>query len=375
MCKNSIKAVKFRVTLNGRGVVNFDSTDQKYFINSHCDNSQLARESGGKITDNQTFAKKEFYRLYDSHEAYLDAVKEFAEKNGIDINEAKKNLPEFAENLKISYNCLRYAIFGGTHDVDPVIWKFPIAASNFIANPLGFSRGYMCPDKKDSFKKKSSLNVTDAIDDKAVVYMELYTKSGNRNDTSLFYKETAGETNYVFNAYFDVAEAQFLSFDDVFARRAVSNSYIEGENYLEKAFVKNYGRVPYTVGVFSKNNEIFGKSYGEYGAKMDDEFINGLIHKLTEQMLSININRNGGVAYTTKVEYKPIYSAEDMISEDGWKTLGKADNMEKFEIYQFYEESSHQDWEARKAAIEESSNKKEEKKAKKGKKSEEVTSE
>ena len=375
MCKNSIKAVKFRVTLNGRGVVNFDSTDQKYFINSHCDNSQLARESGGKITDNQTFAKKEFYRLYDSHEAYLDAVKEFAEKNGIDINEAKKNLPEFAENLKISYNCLRYAIFGGTHDVDPVIWKFPIAASNFIANPLGFSRGYMCPDKKDSFKKKSSLNVTDAIDNKAVVYMELYTKSGNRNDTSLFYKETAGETNYVFNAYFDVAEAQFLSFDDVFARRAVSNSYIEGENYLEKAFVKNYGRVPYTVGVFSKNNEIFGKSYGEYGAKMDDEFINGLIHKLTEQMLSININRNGGVAYTTKVEYKPIYSAEDMISEDGWKTLDKADNMEKFEIYQFYEESRHQDWEARKAAIEESSNKKEEKKAKKGKKSEEVTSE
>ena len=108
---------------------------------------------------------------------------------------------------------------------------------------------------------------------------------------------------------------------------------------------------------------------------MDDEFINGLIHKLTEQMLSININRNGGVAYTTKVEYKPIYSAEDMISEDGWKTLDKADNMEKFEIYQFYEESSHQDWEARKAAIEESSNKKEEKKAKKGKKSEEVTSE
>ena len=68
-------------------------------------------------------------------------------------------------------------------------------------------------------------------------------------------------------------------------------------------------------------------------------------------------------------------SAEDMISEDGWKTLDKADNMEKFEIYQFYEESSHQDWEARKAAIEESSNKKEEKKAKKGKKSEEVTSE
>ena len=33
MKNNGIQAVKFRVTLNGHGVVNYDSKDQKFFIN------------------------------------------------------------------------------------------------------------------------------------------------------------------------------------------------------------------------------------------------------------------------------------------------------------------------------------------------------
>ena len=338
-----IKAVKFRTTLKGRGVVNYDSADQKFFINAHC--------AGNAMNDNQSFAKKEFYNLYDNHNDYLAAVEAYAEKNAISVDDAKRKVPEFGSRLKISYNCLRHEIFGGTSDVDAVIWKFPAAASNFIANPLGYMRGYMCADKKESFKKKTCFNITDAVDKNVPLYMEIFTKSGDRNDTSLFYKETAGETEYVFESYFDVAEAQFMSFDDYFSRIAVSPSYIEGENYLEKAFIKHYGQVPYTVGVFSKNNEIFGKSYGEYGAKMDDEFVNGLIKTLAERLLSINILRNGGEAHTVKVEYKPIYSAADNFDDEtGWTEIASSDDVENFEIRQFYQESNHQEWEERKAA-------------------------
>ena len=373
MKSNGIQAVKFRVTLNGHGVVNYDSKDQKFFINAHC--------AGNATNDNQTFAKKEFYSLYENHDAYLSAVKKYAEENELAIDEAKKKVPEFGSRLKISYNCLRREIFGGTSDVDSVIWNFPTAASNYIANPLAYSRGYMCPDKKESFKKKGCFNVTDAVDENAVLYMEMFTKSGDRNDTSLFYKETAGDTKYVFSAYFDVKEAQFLSFDDYFARKAVSSTYIEGPNYLENAFKKVYGRVPYTVGVYSKNNDIFGNSYGEYGAKMDDEFVNGLIKTLAGRLLSINIIRNGGEAYTVKVEYKPVYTANDIMeSDEGWIELKSSDEIPYFDVQQFYEESSHQEWEERKAAAEAakatSAAKKTEKKTrktKKGKDSEEGT--
>jgi len=342
---NKILAVKFRTTLNGHGVVNYDSTDQKFFINGHC--------AGNAFNDNQTFAKKEFYGLHQSHEAYIEAVEKYAEENGVSIDEAKKKVPEFGYNLKISYNCIRHAIFGGTCDADPMIWNFPAAACNFIANPLGYSRGYMCADKNMSFGKKSCFNLTDAIDEGAVIYMEMFTKSGDRNDTSLFYKETTGRTKYVFDSYFDVKTAQFLSFDKYFDRLAVPSSYIEGCNYLEKAFVKTYGRIPYTVGVFSSNNEIYGESYGEYGAKMDDEFVNYLIKTLAGRLLDINIVKNGAIAHTVKVEYKPIYSCNDIINdEEGWIELKSVDELPVFEISQYYEPSNHQEWEGRKKAAE-----------------------
>ena len=342
-----LKSIRFRVTLTGEGVVNYDHAEQRFFLDKHCGGASVKNE-------NQSFAKKQFFSLYDSVEEYESAVKKYAEANGKSFEEAKKNVPEYGYNLKISSNCIRKNIFGGTSDSDAVLWEFPAAAANYIADPLGYIRGYTCArNDRTTFKKKTCLNVTDAVDSHAVLYSEVFTKSGDRDDTSFFTKETAGKTNYVFEAFFDVSEAQFASLDDYFARRAIPADYYEGKNYIEKAFEKKYGRIPYTTGVFSKNNDIFGQSYGEYGLKMDDRFINDIIKVAASRLLSIRIDRTGGYAETAIVEYKPIYSSEDVIdSENGWLSVKNAEDLPTFDIYQFYEESSHQEWEERKTSKE-----------------------
>ena len=346
MKKNGIQAVKFRVTLKGHGVVNFDGKDQKYFNKAHC-------ASNCTYNDNQTFSKKEYYRLYDTDAEYQAALQKYAEQNETSVEEAKKNVPEYGYYLKISRACLRNSIFEGTADSDPLIWSFPGAATAFIANPLGYMRGYMCA-AENSFKKKSSVNVTDAVDKKAVIYSETFTKSGDRNSTSFYLKETAGDTEYTFDVIFDVAEAQFLSCDDFFARRAVPDEYFEGSNMLGKAFEKRYGRIPYTQGIYSKNNEIFGGTYGENGFLMDDQYVNDLIKNLTDRLLKLNILRLGGDVHASKLEYKPIYSALDIMdSEDGWSNVTSVDDIPDFEIRHFYEEASHADWEDRQRAINE----------------------
>lgn len=358
-----LQGVKFRTTLVGNGVVNYDGGDQKFFINSHC--------AGNAYKDNQTFAKKEFYKIYDSYEEYKEAFEKYAKDNGVSVDDAKKKVPEYGYYLKISYNCLGHEIFGGTCDSDPIIWYFPETACNYITNPLTYARGYFNPDKNNSFHKKGCFYITNAVDENAVIYSEMFTKSGDRNDTSLFCKDTTGKTKYVFDSYFRVKEAQFLSFDRYFNRQAVSPSYIEGDNALEKAFIRRYERVPYTVGVFSSNNDIYGKSYGEYGAKMDDEFINHLIKTMAGRLLGINIVKKGAFAHTAKVEYKPIYSCNDSINDDeGWIELKSTDDIPVFDIYQYYEESCHHEWEERKKAAEvakaEAAERKAEKKARRG---------
>lgn len=358
MKEKKIQAVKFRVKLSGHGVVNFDGDDQKLFNWKHCGSDYSKNE-------NQKYCKKEYYKLYETDKEYEEAVKEYAELNDMTIDEAKKRVPEYGYHLKISNNSLRHEIFNGTSDADSLIWQFPGAATSFIANPLSYMRGYMCASKEKNFNKKSCVNVTDAVDKNAVITTETYTKSGDRDCTSFFTRETAGETNYTAEVYFDVEEAQFLACDDYFGRRAIASEYVEGENLLAKAFERNYGRIPFKEGIYTNHPNIFNGSYGQYGLLMDDDFINTLIKTLAKQLLSINIIRITGNAHTTEVEYKPIYSAEDNMSDEGWIKLNSPEEIPDFEIKQYYETACHNDWDGRQKAIAEKKKAEAEKKANK----------
>ena len=347
MENKNLKRLDIRVTMKGQGGVNYDSDDQKGFLREHC-----GRKTS--IHDNVKYLKKAFYKI------------ENPEENG----------PEFGYYSKISSNCLRHEIFKGCNDVDSVIWAFPNAAVRYITSPMGFSHGYMKTEGgSNGFGKKTCLYVSDAIDKNAVIAEELCTKDGERDSTSMHYKENVGKTSYKFEACFDVEQAQFLSADDFCGRIAIDPSYIEGENLYQKCMVELYGRVPYNMGVFTNKHQTLGKYYGEYGMMFDDEYVNSLIKANLHQIFGININRANAWARTEKVEIRPVYDPLT-VNEDDWMTI-TADDIDNlnFNIHHFYTESSQHDWEERANAIKakrtETASKKEGKKTAKKAKDEE----
>ena len=351
MSKKGIQSVCFRVRLKGQGIVNYGDTNQAAMRLELCHQHGVDYDDVKK--SNQQFAKVNYYKRYNSDEEYQSEVNRIAEKQGKAPEEVKRFVPEYACNLKISSNCLRHHIFLEVDKADAPIWDSPKTGSTYIASPLGYVRGYFFPVKNiGSFNKKTSLTVSDAEDKNAVLQMELFTRSGDRDETSLFEKETTGNTDYVFECVFDVKEAQFLSMDDIYARNAVPTSYYEGENELEKRFRSRYGRIPYKTGVYTSCSDIFDTTHGgEFGAKMDDQFTNDLIKVVAKRLLSIVINKAGAYARTYSVEYKPIYCCRDDIVgdayNDGWTEIKNENEIPDFEIYQFYVEGNHDEYENR----------------------------
>lgn len=322
---NALKRLDIRVTLNGQGGVNYDTDDQKWFLRDRC-----GRKTS--IHENVNYLKKVFYR---------------------NENRAEGD-PECLYNLAISADCIRHEIFRGCSDADSVLFMFDGAAVEFITSPLGFMRGYMKAESKtNGFGKKTCLSVTKAIDKNAVIAEELCSKSGDRDMTSLHYKENVGETRYVFEACFDVEQAQFLCLDDINGRIAVAPSYVEGENLYEKAMAKRYGRVPYKAGVYSNKTDVLGNYYGEYGYLFDDEYVNSLIKTALKQIFSINVSRATGWARTCKVEIIPVYDVCAARHDDDWTEL-KAEHVDllDFPIHHFYREASQSEWEKHAEATE-----------------------
>lgn len=319
-----LKRLDIRVTMQGQGGVNYDSKDQKWFLYEHC-----GRKTS--VHDNVNYLKKVFYKNEKRDEGDPDCV----------------------YNLAISSECIRHEIFRGCSDADSVMFLFDEAAVEFITSPLGFMRGYMKTESaSNGFGKKTCLNVTKAIDKNAVIVEEMCSKDGERDSTSIHFKENVGETKYMFEACFDVEQAQFLCLDDINGRMAVAPSYVEGENLFEKAMVKRYGRVPYKAGVFSNKTDIMGVHCGEYGYLFDDEYVNSLIKTALKQILSININRANGWARTTKVEIFPVYDVCKPATDEDWVEI-KSEDLEtlNFIINTFYKEASRSDWEERNEAV------------------------
>ena len=342
----TLKRIDIRVEMEGQGGINYDDDSQKWFLRDHC-----GRKTS--IHDNVKYLKKAFYK-----------------KENCEEGEG-----EFGYYSKISANCLRREIFPGCSEVDSVIWQFPNAAVKFITSPEGFSHGYMNPVAgSNGFGKSTCLNVLAAIDKNAVIAEEVCTKTGERDSTSLHYKEDVGETNYCFEACFEVENAQFLCCDDFSGRIAIDPSYIEGENLYEKNMLERYGRVPYVAGVYSNKTQTLGKYYGEYGLLFDDEYVNSLIKTNLKHIFGINIERSGAWTRTKKVSIRPVYDPLN-VNDDDWMVINPNDiDSLNFNIHHFYKEASQHDWEERANAIkvkrEEEAKKKEKKREEEKKKKE-----
>jgi hypothetical protein len=189
-----VKNVKFEIELEGHGIVNYDSGDQKFLWNRE---SKAGNKNKFTSADNNNmYAKKHYFR----------------NENG-----------DLDYKIKISSDCLRQAIFSGDAIVtNPKVVHHKTLLNSFIGSTLGMVRGYMFATKQETLKRKSPLTITSAIQtNDAESYMEFYSRSGEKvvkddsgtGDTTIFNKESIGDITYSARGFFNINNLEFISAD------------------------------------------------------------------------------------------------------------------------------------------------------------------
>ena len=124
------KEILFKIKMNGRGIVNYDSQDQKFFLMKRCEYPVSLKN------DNLKLGKKSFHQ--------------YADENG----EVKCTF-----NAKISSNCLRHSIFEKDAWIfNPKVTIDENILSYFISSFVGITRGYaLLTKEKNSLVRASAL--------------------------------------------------------------------------------------------------------------------------------------------------------------------------------------------------------------------------
>ena len=169
-----IKNILLKLELEGQGIVNYDSNDQKYILNdTHLKNVIKS--------DNVSYAKKTFYQNDDGKLSF---------------------------KIKISNDSLKHSMFGQDMiSQNPNIVHHDYLLYNYIASPTGFLRGYLFPKKiGDTQKKSSPISLCDAEQTcNAKSAIEVFSRSGekisndgtsDKGDTTFYFKETIGKIKY-----------------------------------------------------------------------------------------------------------------------------------------------------------------------------------
>lgn len=321
-----VKSLLFKAKFEGNGVVNFDSSDQKYMWN------QLSNKERS-MHDNVSFAKKNWYNN---------------EKN------------ELSYKLKISSDCLRHQAFVNDFQFQsPNIINNDVLFLTSIASPASLLRGYLFADKELTIKKTSSLTITDAVQTcNAVSSLETFSRSGkkvtdeNKSDTSFFKKETVGEIYYSAEGGIDFKELQFLSLDQIFDRLSINPDSFPIYKELLKTKLPSFNSEPKYYQIIGSCNRI-----PEYGVLFSNEDVVCLTKEMLKRILSINIQKSKSFAKIIELKIKFLYDCtEDKMSdESGWITISNKENIDSlnFEVENFFEEENKEAAEILRKKIEE----------------------
>ena len=334
-----VKNIKFSVKIKGNGIVNFDSSDQRFMFNGSDLQNMKTRY------DNTNYSKKKF-KL---------------------VNE------KLTYKISISSNCLRHYLF--KHDVlvqSPNVINNEHVLYSFIASPSSLLRGYLFADKKETLKRTGPLNITDAIQTcDAVSYLETFTKSGKKqeaeektdgkSDNTFFKKEVVGDIEYSAVGDVDLMGLQFVSCDKVFDRYSFNPDLFPTYKSFLKSKMSTFDSELGYYQMVGKTIEI-----PEYGFLFNNDDVIFLVKELFKRLLSLNIKRRSSFARVSELEYKLVYDPiEDNIdSEDGWvsvKTKQDIDSinfiseefyqLENLELSKAKRESIEADYEHRKNLI------------------------
>lgn len=316
-----IKNILIKGEISGRGIVNFDSKEQRWVLMKH-------GISNGKLEENVKLGKKAFTK-----------TGKFKD-DGTEIYDYK---------VKISGDCLRKNIFDKDMEFSSgYLIQDPFILATYMLSPVGIMRGYGFIARDETFKRKSPLTITDAIQvNNAKSEIEIGTTTGERNDTSMFFSEKAGDMLYKFSGQIDMKTLQFISVDPCFDRLAIKSDMIDSGE-VDAILRNHYGKkTNVEYGIFSSMGKFSSNSYGEYGIKLNNEICEYVIKHTLKNILSMNIVRNNAYAATSSLKIKLVDNiigiGQKMEDEDNWieiKSEADVDALNISDIFNFYEQAT-----------------------------------
>jgi hypothetical protein len=317
----SVKSILLKIGLSGHGVVNYDSSDQRYAWN------EMTKHTGAERADHDNFS-------FAKHRWYI---------SGKDA----EGKPTYERKIVISADCLRHNFF-----IDDFLFQSPnVFAQRDILNKMIASvgsllRGYMFTQEgQAALKKKSAVAITEAEQTNgAVSSIETFSKSGHREvrvdeddkaDNSFFKRETIGDVTYEATGVVDLKELQFVSLSNLYDRMAVIcddfKAYYKPE--LEKALGSTIQEPGYYI---IKGSAV---RLAEYGFMLTKEQVVFLVKELFSRILRTTITKTSNGHATVgslQIKYVEDPLMDKISSSDGWAHIQDASTV-SFEPEIYYE--------------------------------------
>jgi hypothetical protein len=267
-----INKIQLLVELKGKGLVNYNGNKvPKRFKNEMYFN--------GKVTTNGSFAKENLYR-----EIKID-------ENGVEkIIEIPKKI--------VSSNLIRKTICGDENlvNADKLI-NIPKLRTTLLSQDNVIVRGFTAIKNDNNLKRKSALTVTDAEQtSNTITWLETRTTEGERNDNSLFYKETCGDITYTSEIFFDIKQIQFISMDDNYDRMSLKET--DAEDFIAN-INDRYGDGNATLGNWGTTRL---NLIGEQGIVLSNKVVANCIRETIKRIIEINITRAGAYVKTSSIK-------------------------------------------------------------------------
>lgn len=319
------KSILFRYKLKGKGIVNYDSSEQKFIHNKYKTDLRYSN-------NNVSYAKKHFYKNEDN---------------------------ELDWDIIISSNCLRHNIFiKDAYSQSQTLQKSDELLYHNISSISSLLRGYTHVNSNSGIKRKSPITITDAVQtNNSKSTLETMSKSGNKDSgkvgtdgnmiasDTFFSKETIGDIEYTGEGQIDLMQLCFLPCSQEFDRYGFNpdliNLYKKYFNFWTNAIgIKDDIEIKdYTI----KNSHV---RISEKGILFSNETINILVKEFFIRMLEFNIKKAGAFANLSELEYKIVNDPlrDTFYSDDNWiKITNKSDiDNISFNVHEFYEVASEE---------------------------------
>lgn len=301
-----MKSILVRAIIEGSGIVNFDSNDQRWLWNRQ-KNVEIVRHN------NVSFGKGRYY--------------EFADAEG--------NL-YLKKNAIISADCIRHAMFENNMPVHlPNIMHDDMLLIKAVASPAFLERGYLfARDGKTTWKRTSPFKITYAkAVEQSETALETFANSQSReridkseesSETSFFKREVRGDMKYEVFGVINTSELSFIPISDIHDRFSFDPDYV---SVFRSILSEHLGsEVPEPLFFIKKGNcyEI-----PEYGIMLTEDQTKQLALDILKRLARFNLQRTvTGYARATSVQIKFVKDPlEDTFEDDaGWISVYNSNN-------------------------------------------------